>query len=95
MTIGLYPDLDMDQVEFLGNAAGIGAQLALLDSGARAEAQAIVDEAEYYEIAGTDIFRDHFMASMYLPHQDFDRYPRVKDRIEAIRTVDDVPTPDR
>ena len=95
MTIGLYPDLDMDQVEFLGNAAGIGAQLALLDTGARAEAQAIVDEVEYYEIAGTDIFRDHFMDSMYLPHQDFERYPRVKDRIEALRSVDDVPTPDR
>ena len=95
MTIGLYPDLDMDQVEFLGNAAGIGAQLALLDTDARAEARRIVDEVEYYEIAGTDVFRDHFMASMYLPHQDFDRYPRVKTRIEAIRSVDDVPTPDR
>ncbi len=95
MAIGLYPDVEMDRVEFLGNAAGIGAQLALLDTDTRAEAQRIVEQVEYYEIAGTDIFRDHFMASMYLPHQDFERYPRVKSRIESIRSVDDVPTPNR
>jgi len=88
MTIGLYPDVAFDKVESLGNAAGIGAQLALLNRGAREEAMNIVDEVEYYEIAGTDIFRDNFMESMYLPHQDFDVYPRVKERVTSLREVD-------
>lgn len=87
-TIGLYPDTPFEKVESLGNAAGVGAQLALLDRDARAEARHIVDIAEYYEIAGTDEFRDSFLESMYLPHQHLDRYPRVRDRIEAIRDLD-------
>jgi len=88
MTMGLYPDVEFDKVESLGNAAGLGAQYALLDTDAREEAKRIIDVVEYYEIAGTDIFRDNFMESMYLPHQDFDVYPRVRRRVEAIR--DDV-----
>lgn len=92
MTIGLYPDVDLDRVEFLGNAAGIGAQLALLDQANREEAVSLLDEVDYYEIAGTDVFRDRFMDSMYLPHRDFERYPRVKKRIESLRAIDDVPT---
>ncbi|MFB6353706.1 MAG: ASKHA domain-containing protein [Halobacteriales archaeon] len=92
LTIGLYPDVDPTSVEFLGNAAGSGAQLALLDRAKRAEADAIVDQVDYYEIAGTDVFRDHFMDAMYLPHRNFERYPRVKARLEALRRFDDVPT---
>jgi uncharacterized 2Fe-2S/4Fe-4S cluster protein (DUF4445 family) len=92
MTIGLYPDVDLELVDFLGNAAGIGAQLALLNTTNRTEARQILDEVEYYEIAGTDIFRDHFLDAMYLPHRDFDRYPHVKARLEDLREIDDVPT---
>ncbi len=90
MTIGLYPDVGADRVEFIGNAAGIGAHVSLLDSGQRAEADRIVEQVQYYEIAGTDTFRDHFLDSMYLPHRDFDRYPWVRDRIERSRDVDDI-----
>jgi uncharacterized 2Fe-2S/4Fe-4S cluster protein (DUF4445 family) len=90
MTVGLYPDVPIETVESLGNAAGIGAQLALLNRGAREEAKNVVDAVEYFEIAGTDVFRDNFMESMYLPHQDYDRYPRVQERVGQIRDVEDV-----
>ncbi|MFB6183406.1 MAG: ASKHA domain-containing protein [Haloarculaceae archaeon] len=88
ITVGLYPDVEMDKVESLGNAAGIGAQLALLNKGAREETMNIIEEVEYFEIAGTDVFRDNFMQAMYLPHQDLDRYPRVKDRVTSVRDLD-------
>ena len=89
-TIGLYPDTEFEKVESLGNAAGVGAQLALLDRTARDEAEHIVERAEYYEIAGTDVFRDSFLESMYLPHQHIERYPRVKAHVESIRDLDDI-----
>ena len=94
MTTGLYPDVEFEKVESIGNAAGIGAQLALLNVDQRREAESILAEVEYYEIAGTDIFRDNFMDSMYVPHRDFDVYPRVKARIASNRDLDTVPTPD-
>ena len=85
MTIGMYPDMPLENVESLGNAAGVGAKLALLDRERRAEAERIIDEVEYYEIAGTDIFQEKFMESMYLPHKDLDLYPHVKARLETRR----------
>ncbi|MEF8772420.1 ASKHA domain-containing protein [Halodesulfurarchaeum sp.] len=88
MTIGMYPDIDENDVVSLGNAAGVGAKLALLDSERRAEAERIVDEVEYFEIAGTDVFQENFMESMYLPHEDFDLYPHVKERVKASRELE-------
>ena len=88
MTIGMYPDIDPDDVISLGNAAGVGAKLALLDKERRAEAERIVDEVEYFEIAGTDVFQKNFMESMYLPHQDFDLYPHVKEKVMRRRELE-------
>lgn len=81
MTVGLYPDVEFDDVVSLGNAAGIGAQLALLNREKRAEAMEIVGHVEYFEIAGTEIFRNKFMESMYVPHQRMDLYPSVRERL--------------
>ncbi len=86
MTIGLYPDTPLEAVSSLGNAAGVGAKLVLLDRSQRPETERIIDEVEYYEIAGTDIFQEKFMESMYLPHKDFELYPHVEARIEERRT---------
>lgn len=92
-TIGLYPEVTDGEIEQLGNGAGIGAQLALLDVDARAEAGRIVDRVDYYEIAGTDTFQDQFLQAMYLPHQVLDTYPQVKEHLEEIRTPIDVEQP--
>ncbi|MBS3760897.1 ASKHA domain-containing protein [Halodesulfurarchaeum sp.] len=81
--LGLYPEVDVDAVEFLGNAAGYGAMYALLNRDAKAEADHIVSAVEYVELAAWDGFHDLFMEAMYLPHRDFDRYPSIKERVEA------------
>ncbi|MFW6458090.1 MAG: ASKHA domain-containing protein [Halodesulfurarchaeum sp.] len=83
--LGLYPTVGADDVEFLGNAAGYGAMYALLNEGAKAEAERIVDAVEYVELAAWDGFHDLFMEAMYLPHRTFDRFPDVRARIEAAR----------
>lgn len=93
MTIGLYPDVPESDVTSLGNGAGVGAQLALLDKSVRTEARSIIDAVEYFEIAGTDVFRDHFLQAMYLPHQVIELYPRVKRRLEAVRDLEEVEQP--
>lgn len=88
--VGLYPDVVPSAVESLGNGAGAGAVWALLDREARERADAIVAEATYHEIAGTDAFEAQFLEAMYLPHQRFETCPRVKDRIESARPTVDV-----
>lgn len=81
--LGLYPEVGVADVEFLGNAAGYGAMYALLNRGAKAEAEHIVSAVEYVELAAWDGFHDLFMEAMYLPHRDWDRHPSVKERVEA------------
>lgn len=87
--LGLYPEVDVEQVEYLGNAAGYGAMYGLLNEDARREAERIVTELEYVELAAWEGFHDQFMAAMYLPHRDFDRYPSVRAAIEAVRELED------
>ncbi|AUX10159.1 ferredoxin [Halalkaliarchaeum desulfuricum] len=82
--LGMYPQVGADQVEFLGNAAGYGAIYALLEEAAKAEAERIVEEVDYVELAAWDGFHDEFMEAMYLPHRDLDRYPDVKARLEEV-----------
>ncbi|MFB6109312.1 MAG: ASKHA domain-containing protein [Halodesulfurarchaeum sp.] len=87
--LGLYPEVGPEDVEFLGNAAGYGAMYALLNHDAKAEAERIVEEVEYVELAAWEGFHDAFARSMYLPHQEWERYPSVRERIEEIRGATD------
>jgi len=83
--LGLFPETQVDEVDFLGNAAGYGAIYALLDETARETASEIIERVEYVELASLDQFNDEFMESMFFPHRDSDRYPSVKRRIEETR----------
>ncbi len=81
MTIGLFPECDLDKVKSIGNAAGEGAKLALLDKEMKKEADEVPEIVKFVEIAGTDEFENNFMETMYLPHQDISLYPRVEEML--------------
>ncbi len=65
--IGLIPNLPLERVETVGNAAGAGAQLALLSSSARKQAAKIAKEVEYIELSARTDFQEAFLAAMYFP----------------------------
>jgi len=67
LAIGLVPAIDPERVRFVGNAAGIGARLALVDQDARARARAIASEAEYVELASRADYQQLFMRSLAFP----------------------------
>jgi len=68
MVLGLIPDCDLDRVVPAGNAAGVGAMMALLDGAARTEVEAIVKRVEKVETAVEPRFQEHFVAAMGLPN---------------------------
>ena len=51
MVLGLIPDCALDHVHAVGNAAGTGARIALLNLGARAEIERVVRQVEKIETA--------------------------------------------
>ena len=65
--IGLIPNLPLGRAETVGNAAGAGAQLALLSSSARKQAAKIAKDVEYIELSSRSDFQEAFLAAMYFP----------------------------
>ncbi len=78
MVMGMYPDCDLDKIEFVGNAAGDGARIALLNVDKRREANALAGKVEYVELALEEDFNDRFGEAMQFPHM-FDKFPHVED----------------
>ena len=68
MILGLIPDCRLDRVSAIGNAAGTGARMALLNRGHRAEVEALVRRIEKIETALEPRFQAHFVDAMAFPH---------------------------
>ena len=64
--IGLLPDVPLERVVFIGNAACAGAELALLSRSARRRAEALSKQVEYVEIAAKPEFQDIFTEKVML-----------------------------
>jgi len=77
MIIGMFPDCDLKKVKYIGNAAGDGARIALLNVDKRKEANVIARKVEYVELALEEDFNDRFGEAMQFPHM-FDEFPHLK-----------------
>jgi uncharacterized 2Fe-2S/4Fe-4S cluster protein (DUF4445 family) len=75
--IGLFPDLPVDKIHFVGNTAIAGADLALLSKKAREEAKNIVQRAKYIELTIDPLFQKEFVSALSLPHRELERFPSV------------------
>ncbi|MCC6801752.1 MAG: DUF4445 domain-containing protein [Anaerolineae bacterium] len=67
MRIGLIPECDLEHVEIVGNAAGDGARIALVDADQREAAQMLARRVEYVETAAHSRFQDCFVEALALP----------------------------
>ncbi len=68
MLIGLIPDCDLDKVYAVGNAAGDGARIALLNIEKRAEIDKVVRRIERFELPTDPQFQNQFMLATSFPH---------------------------
>ena len=66
VAIGMLPRLPLDRFWQVGNAAGMGAKLALISRSKRAEAQALARRMDYVELATDSRFARIFAQAMYL-----------------------------
>jgi uncharacterized 2Fe-2S/4Fe-4S cluster protein (DUF4445 family) len=69
MVLGLIPDCELKEVASVGNAAGAGARIALLDATAREAIEGIVRRVEKIETAIEPRFQAHFIEAMAIPHK--------------------------
>jgi len=74
--LGMFPDCDMENVYSVGNAAGDGARVALMDKDQREEADRIARIVEYVELTVELDFDKIFGKAMWLPHMK-DDFPHL------------------
>ncbi len=68
LTIGLFPDCSLENIYSVGNAAGDGARIALLNIDKRREANEIARKVEYIELTAEPDFATQFTQAMHFPH---------------------------
>jgi uncharacterized 2Fe-2S/4Fe-4S cluster protein (DUF4445 family) len=69
MLIGLVPDCPLDRIAGVGNAAGTGARMALLNRQYRREIEELVRRIEKIETALEPRFQEHFVNAMAFPNK--------------------------
>jgi len=75
INIGMYPDVPVNRIKFIGNAAGSGARMALKSTEVRDLAERLSKKVEYIELAAEPNFQNEFAQAMFLPHRDVSRFP--------------------
>jgi uncharacterized 2Fe-2S/4Fe-4S cluster protein (DUF4445 family) len=68
LIIGMLPDISPEKIVSVGNAAGDGARIALLNKKKREEANRIARQVEYMELTIEEGFQDEFVAALHIPH---------------------------
>ncbi len=77
LTLGMFPDCSIENVYAVGNAAGDGARMTLLNKSKRIEAHERARWVEFVEIATEPAFEKQFMQAMHFPHMK-DMFPHLK-----------------
>lgn len=83
ITIGLLPEIDTDKVVFIGNGSLVGATMICLANHIRKDVVEVTRKMTNFELSETASYMNNYMASLFLPHTDMDKFPRLKARIKA------------
>jgi len=81
MVLGLIPDCELKNVSAVGNSAGTGARMALLNRSFRREIEEVVRRIEKIETALEPKFQKHFVHAMALPNK-MDPFPKLRQQME-------------
>lgn len=83
-TIGMYPELPLERVEFVGNIAGTGSRMCLISKEEREYAEKIATTVKYHELAADKDFHKEYMDALYFPHKNLAKYP---DTVNLLRRL--------
>jgi uncharacterized 2Fe-2S/4Fe-4S cluster protein (DUF4445 family) len=76
--IGMLPDIPRDRFSYLGNSSLTGATLALLSKAHRERLKDLAKKMTYVDLSGDNRYMDAYVAALFLPHTDLDKFPSVK-----------------
>ncbi len=83
MTIGLLPEIDADRVTFIGNGSLMGARMSSLTNRIRKDVVEVTKKMTNFELSETPSYMSNYVAAMFLPHTEIEKFPRTRRRIEG------------
>lgn len=83
VSIGLLPDIDRKKFKFVGNSSLIGSREILLSHDTMKEVERIARKMTYIELSKDPAYMDEYVASLFFPHTDLEKFPSVKLYVNA------------
>ncbi|MBN1800926.1 MAG: DUF4445 domain-containing protein [Candidatus Lokiarchaeota archaeon] len=80
--IGMIPDIPIEKIFQIGNAAGIGAQYLLINKDLRKKALNLSKQVKYLELASRAEFQREFAEAMYFPHFNLNNFKSLREYIK-------------
>jgi len=87
MTIGLLPEIDPERVIFIGNGSLMGARMSSLTNRIRKDVFEVTRKMTNFELSETPSYMDYYVAAMFLPHTEIEKFPKVRERMERWKSV--------
>ena len=85
ITIGLIPEVPVENVTGIGNGAIAGANIVLLNRRKKRVLDEIAEKIAYVELNAEPSFMDEYTRSCFLPHTDLSLFPGVEARLGQCR----------
>ena len=79
--LGLIPDIPLERIKFVGNTSIIGAKMALLSREAFTTCHRMAESVTYVDLISFPNYYDEFMAALFLPHTDLEKFPTVTEKL--------------
>ena len=87
MAIGLLPEMDPEKVIFIGNGSLMGAKMSSLTNRIRRDVVEVTKKMTNFELSDTASYMDNYVAALFLPHTDMNKFPNLKARIESRKAI--------
>ncbi len=88
MTVGLLPETDPERISYVGNGSLMGCRMSALSNHIRQDVVDVVRKMTSFELSEVESFKDHYVASLFLPHTDSSLFPKVAERCSKKKRTD-------
>lgn len=82
MIIGLLPEVDPGKITFIGNGSLMGAKMSALSNHIRKNVAEVTKKMTNFELSETASYMDNYVAALFLPHTNLERFPKLQARME-------------
>ena len=78
VTIGMFPDVEIDKFHYIGNSSLTGAYNMTLSTEAEHKVHELAHNITYMELSTDPSYMDEFVAACFIPHTNTALFPSVK-----------------